>query len=232
MGKSIFFLILTMFLGNSTIYGQNESTKPTGNWLCQTEYGSVSLNFVSNEQMVYDGETFNYTLEGNILKVYSDYVWIDYPFELTGSQLIISYPEGYRLLFNKVSEAKTVTNTGSINSGANNSGGRYLNGTLCEYGSSSSSTSYSSYSHTNRLYFDGRGNFKFGSESSYSGSAGSAYSSDNASETGTYSISGDEVILTFNDGSVYKLSIYFIQDDGRITEIYYGEKLYAAGLCE
>ena len=232
MGKSIFFLILTMFLGNSTIYGQDESTKPTGNWLCQTEYGSVSLNFVSNEQMVYDGETFNYTLEGNILKVYSDYVWIDYPFELTGSQLIISYPEGYRLLFNKVSEAKTVTNTGSINSGANNSGGRYLNGTLCEYGSSSSSSSYSSYSHTNRLYFDGRGNFQFGSESSYSGSAGSAYSSDNASETGTYSISGDEVILTFNDGSVYKLSIYFIQDDGRITEIYYGEKLYAAGLCE
>ena len=232
MDKSVFFLILTMFLGNSTIYGQDESTKPTGNWLCQTEYGSVSLNFVSDKQMVYDGETFNYTIEGKTLKVYSDYVWIDYPYELNGSQLIISYPEGYRLLFNKVSEVKTDTNAANINTGSNNTGGRYLNGTLCEYGSSSSSTSYSSYSHTNRLYFDGRGNFKFGSESSYSGSAGSAYSSDNASETGTYSISGDEVILTFNDGSVYKLSIYFIQDDGRITEMYYGEKLYAAGLCE
>lgn len=232
MDKSIFFLILTLSLSNSAILGQDESLKPTGNWLCQTEYGSVSLNFVSEQQMVYDGETFNYIIENNTLKVYSDYVWIDYSFELNGSQLIISYPEGYRLLFNKVSEAIPGINTGKTNSGTQNSGGRYLNGTLCEYGSSSSSSSYSSYSHTNRLYFDGRGSFQFGTESSYSGSAGSAYSNDNGSSYGTYRISENEVILTFSDGSVYTLSIYFTQDDGRITEMYYGEKLYAAGLCE
>jgi len=232
MHKSVFFLILTTFLGSSALYGQVESSKPTGNWLCQTEYGSVSLNFISDDQMVYDGETLNYVISGNTLKVYSDYVWIDYPFELKDSQLIISYPEGYRLLFNKVSETNVDISSDNNNSGTQNSGERYLNGTLCEYGSSSSSSSYSSYSHTNRLYFDGRGNFQFGTESSYSGSAGSAYSSDNAAKTGTYRISGDEVILTFRDGSTYKFSIYFIQDDGQITEMYYGEKLYAAGLCE
>lgn len=233
MHKSVFFLILTMVLGSSALNGQVETSKPTGNWLCQTEYGSVSLNFISDDQMVYDGETLNYVISGNTLKVYSDYVWIDYPFDLKDSQLIISYPEGYRLLFNKVSETNDGISSANINSGAQNSGGRYLNGTLCEYSSSSASYgSYSSYSQTNRLYFDGRGNFQYGTESSYSGGGDGAYSSNNAAQTGTYHVSGNEVILNASDGSVYRLSIYFVQDDGRITELYYGERLYASGLCK
>jgi hypothetical protein len=231
MNKTIFVLILLSIFGNSILSGQEESKIPTGNWLCQSEYGSVGLKFISDKQLVYDSETFNYKISGNTLKIYSDFVWVDYPFELNNRQLIIDFPEGYRLLFNKVNETPSTANTGDIKSVVKGAEGRYLSGTLCEYGSSSS-YSGSSYSHTNRLYFDGRGNFKYGTESSYSGSAGSAYGGNNASDSGTYRISGNQVILTAGDGSVYTLKINFIQDDGQITELYYGEQLYSAGLCD
>jgi len=231
MEKSIFFLIFSLSFSYSALHGQEESVKPTGNWLCQTEYGSVGLNFISDKQLIYDGETLSYSIEGNTLKVLSNYVWIDYPFELKNSQLIITFPEGYRLLFNKVNQANTSANAENSKAGTQGSGGRYLNGTLCEYGSSSS-YSGSSYSHTNRLYFDGRGNFRYGTESSYSGDAGSAYGGNNATDSGTYRVSGNQVILTAVDGSVYTLKINFIQDDGQITELYYGEQFYSAGLCD
>jgi hypothetical protein len=233
MYKSFFFLSFIISLACNILYGQDETTNPTGNWLCQTEYGSVSLSFLSENQLVYDGETLDYKIAGNTLKIQSNYVWTDYPFELNDSQLTIDFPEGYRLLFNKINKSNSNTSNENVKSGAQNTEGYYLNGTLCEYGSSSSSYGeYSSYSHTNRLYFDGRGNFQYGTESSYSGGGSGAYSSDNATDKGTYRISGNKVILTANDGSVYKLTVNFIQDDGRITELYYGESLYASGLCE
>lgn len=224
--KRFLVLIAIFSLKSTMVFPQ----KPTGNWLCTTEYGSVSLKFLSDSQMEYDGDVLSYKVSGNTLQVMTDWGWTDYPFELNGDQLIITYPEGYRLLFNKV---KTPARTGSGgNAGTASAGGMYLTGTLCEYGSSSSYSSYSSYSHTSRLYFDGQGNFQYGTEQSYGGDAGIAYSDGNDVSTGTYRINGNSVQLTFSDGSAYTLQIHFVQDDGRITELKFGEKLFATALCD
>jgi hypothetical protein len=40
------------------------------------------------------------------------------------------------------------------------------------------------------------------------------------------------VILTAADGSSTEVKINMRQSDGRITELMYGKKLFAAGLCE
>ena len=158
------------------------------------------------------------------MRVNTSYEWVDYPFELDGNQLIVVFPEGYKLLFNRISVNQ---NKGFVSKDND----AYLLGTLCEYGSSSSYSTNSSYSHTNWVYFDGNGNFKYGSQYYYSGDDALA-SGDNATETGTYQISSNQVILNFNDGTVVKLQINIKQDDGKITELMYGNKLYASGLCE
>jgi hypothetical protein len=223
MQKSIILSLMAVALFGQIVFAQS-GTKPTGNWLCQSEYGNVSLNFISDNQLMYDGEKLNYTISGNTLRVNSEYGWVDYPFELDGKQLIITFPEGYRLLFNQVEANQNKGFSGS-------DGNAYLSGTLCEYGSSSSYSTYSSYSHTNWVYFDGNGNFKYGSQSSYSGDGGS-YNGGDSPETGTYKISGNQVFLTFTDGTSVKLTINIKQDDGRITELMYGDKLYATSLCD
>ncbi len=229
MKKFINFLLLLTILTGQSYNARSQSAKLSGNWLCRSEYGSVSLNFLSNKLLEYDGERYQYTVSGNTLNVYTEDGLVQYPFQLDGTQLIIAFPEGYSLLFNKIKKSSAGQNTGP----AASPGGRFLKGTLCEYGSSSSYSSYSSYSHTNWVYFDGNGHFQYGSESSYSGSAGGAYGSDSdPANRGTYKISGNNVYLTFQDGTSVTLTVHFVQDNGHITELMYGEKLYAAGLCD
>jgi len=105
-----------------------------------------------------------------------------------------------------------------------------LQGKLCCW--SGSSTSSSSYSSTKWAYFDGQGNFQYGSESSFSSDAGNAWGNDGSGERGTYRISGDTVYLSYPDGSSDTATVHFRQDDGRITELKYGDDHYAKALCE
>ena len=88
-----------------------------------------------------------------------------------------------------------------------------------------------SYSSSTRVWFDGAGRFSTRSESSFSGSAGSGYGSGPGSG-GTYRIAGDEVRLTFGDGSTGTARVNMRQADGRITELMFNGQLYATGLCE
>ena len=105
-----------------------------------------------------------------------------------------------------------------------------LKGALCSW--SGSSNSSSSYSRTQKIVFDGHGNFQFGSESSFSSNAGIAYGGNPNIKTGKYNVGESTVTLYYQDGDIYEFKINMRQDNGMITELMYSGTLYATGLCE
>lgn len=106
-----------------------------------------------------------------------------------------------------------------------------LQGRLCSYSGSSSSSS--SYSRTGWAQFDGRGNFTYGSEASFSSGAGLYHSGGgNADGGGTYRVMGKQIQLMFSDGSTGVAKVVMQQNSGRITEVMYEGTLYAVGLCQ
>ncbi|MGD8726386.1 MAG: hypothetical protein PVH40_02010, partial [Gemmatimonadales bacterium] len=65
-----------------------------GQWSCQTVEGPAQLRFVSNSQLVYNGETAPYELSGNVLRVPGDWGPVEYRFQLQGDRLAITGPDG------------------------------------------------------------------------------------------------------------------------------------------
>ncbi|RMI25490.1 MAG: hypothetical protein D6681_01460 [Calditrichaeota bacterium] len=110
----------------------------------------------------------------------------------------------------------------------------YLQGKFCHWsGSSSYATGeYSGYSSTTWAYFDGQGNFTYGSEAAYTGSEGSMYNQSPGGEMGQYRVMGNQVLLYFADGSQGVATVHVRQPDGRITELMYEGDLYAVQLCD
>jgi hypothetical protein len=104
-----------------------------------------------------------------------------------------------------------------------------LRGRFCTYGGSSGGGS--SYSRTGWAQFDGQGSFSYGSESSFSSGAGMGYGG-GPGGGGRYRVQGNVVLLQFSDGSQGQARVNVQQNDGRITELYYGSDLYSPALCE
>ena len=188
------------------------------------------MSFISENTLVYDGEQVYYYLDNGAFNVNGDYGIVSYPYTLSGDNLTITFPEGYQLTFERVQKtagSQVAGKPGSIKGG--NVGQLY--GKLCFY--SGSSTSYSSYSRMEYIYFDGNGRFQFWKETSYSSDAGLAYGQDqDPNYVGSYSVNGDVVTMTFDSGHTNILKVYMRQNNGRITELMYKDKLYATGLCE
>lgn len=116
-------------------------------------------------------------------------------------------------------------------------GVQFLRGSLCSYSGGSVA------SWTKRVNFDGRGHCSSGSEMAfggqftdqggnntgfYTGAAGNQYA---ANAGGTYTVNGNNVTVNL-DGNVYNCTVNMRQNDGRITELMCGGKLFGAGLCE
>ncbi len=201
-----------------------------GRWEYNSTEGRVVLSFISENTLVYDGEQVYYYLENDAFNVNGDYGIVSYPFTLSGNNLTITFPEGYQLTFKRAQKTAGSQGTGKpgISKGGNVG---QLYGKLCFY--SGSSTSYSSYSRMEYIYFDGNGRFQFWKETSYSSDAGLAYGQDqDPNYIGSYSVNGDVVTMTFDSGHTNILKVYMRQNNGRITELMYKDKLYATGLCE
>lgn len=218
--------------------GQQASTL-SGRWLFQSQQGQLVLEFLSANQLSFNGETTQYQLKEGVIQAMGDYGWIDYPYTLSQGTLTITFPDGTRLPFTRTSS--TTTNQQGINQQGMNQQGTnqqatgggstwQLKGALCSW--SGSSNSSSSYSRTQKIVFDGQGNFQFGSESSFSSDAGLAYGGNPNVKTGTYSVGERTVTLYYQDGDVFEFKIKIRQDDGRITCLDYDGTLYAADLCE
>jgi hypothetical protein len=207
--------------------GQQASTL-SGKWLYQSQQGQLTLEFLSANQLSFNGETTQYQLKEGVIQAMGDYGWIDYPYTLNQGTLTITFPDGSRFPFTRTTS--TTTNQQVRNQQTAGGGLTWqLKGTLCSW--SGSSNSSSSYSRTQKIVFDGQGNFQFGSEGSFSSNAGIAYSGNPNVDTGTYIVGESTVTLHFRSGETYVIKINMRQDNGMITELMYSGTLYAKGLC-
>lgn len=111
-----------------------------------------------------------------------------------------------------------------------------LQGSMCAYSGGSS------YSSTQKVSFDGRGQASWGSEmvfggdiknsqgdttASYGGWSGNA---NQPSDRGTYTVAGDQITIRWGDGSVMSCVAHH-RVGGKITEMMCGKKLYGGALC-
>jgi len=244
--KYLFIFIFISLIVN--LSAQVSFSDLKGKWIWSE--GGLDLVFQSENLLYFGGEQANYSLENGIIRIQDEeYNSLDYPFTLQDNILNITFPEGYQLPFTRAGDSTQLnsqqygqTQDQQYNEqqgqpqnqqyGQQQGSGQehLLQGKLCAW--SGSSTSSSSYSATKWAYFDGQGNFQYGSESSFSSDAGNAYSGDNTGNRGTYRVSGDTVYLSYPDGSSDMAAVYMRQNDGRITELKYGDDHYGAALCE
>ncbi|MCF8243362.1 MAG: hypothetical protein K9J16_18455 [Melioribacteraceae bacterium] len=238
--KFSFFLVCLIFLSIflPQIKAQTGIDKLKGKWTANN-YGEVySLEILSGSKMIFNGEQIDYQVFNNAFVISDDYDVYYYPFRLEGEKLYVTFPEGDEVVFSQGSAELPAQKGITQNTGASGSE-IYLQGRLCSYSSSSSSTG--SYSTTYWTFFDGKGNFQYGSGSSYSGSSSDQYGNETMNyggvnqgdaSTGAYRIEGNKVMLTFPDGTSGAAEIYMRQNDGSITEIMYNGTLYGKALCE
>ena len=218
--------------------GQQASTL-SGKWLFQTQQGQLVLEFLSANQLSFNGETTQYQLKEGVIQAMGDYGWIDYPYTLIQETLTITFPDGSRLPFTKTSPAdpnrqlpsqQGMNQPGGSQQSAGSGATWQLRGSLCSWSGSSSSSS--GYSRTQRITFDGQGNFQVGRESSFSSDAGIAYGGNLNVQRGTYIIGERTVTLYYQDGSKYEFQIKIRQDNGIITTLGYNGNLYSTELCD
>lgn len=211
----------------------------SGKWLSQNPQGQLVLEFLSANQLSFNGESTQYQLKEGVIQAMGDYGWIDYPYTLIQGTLTITFPDGSRLPFTKTSPADPYSQLPN-QQGMNQQGGSQqsagggatwqLRGSLCSWSGSSSSSS--GYSRTQRITFDGQGNFQIGSESSFSSNAGIAYGGNPNVQRGTYIVGDRTVTLYYRDGSKYEFQIKIRKDNGLITTLGYDGNLYSTELCD
>jgi len=183
---------------------------------------------------------------GQILRLQDGTGFNDYSYELAGERLTMRYTDG--------SAFACVRTTGLPQGAAPNYGGgaqanqgyganpqqgagqadansRQLRGTFCHWGGSSNYSSGSSYSHTERITFDGRGHWAFGSEASFSSGAGNYANGGGTDDSGTYRIRGNQIQYQTGAGEVGVAQVKMQGNDGSITEILVDGELYSPSLC-
>lgn len=214
--------------------------KLAGAWNCQSSLGPAVLEFRDARTLAYAGAPMAYRITGNRIQVMQDGQPVDYLFATQGDRLDIQTPEGELI---RCARAAAGQSAGAPQGGgARGTLNHLLQGRLCSW--SGSSSSGSSYSSTLKVFFDGRGRFTTGSESSFNvtsrdgggneiGSA-SGYGTGDAAG-GTYEITaaqvGAPIRVKWNTGEDDVAYVHFVTG-GRITEVKYGNKVFGAPLCE
>lgn len=231
-----------------------------GSWEMQTQAGPMILEFRAGGTMVFNGEQARYSVAGNTLRIQDDTGAVDYGYALSGGVLVLALPDGRKLQFTRPGQGGQGQQGGVYGYGGQQqpghggqgypgqgypgqqggtgyggqmggSGTEYqLRGNFCAW--SGSSGGGSGYSRTRWAQFDGQGRFTYGSESSFSGSAGMAYGGSGAGNSGTYRVQGDTIVLMYSDGSSDSARVYNRAGDGTITEVQYDGTLWAPQLCE
>jgi len=217
--------------GAFAVLGQ-QAGKLAGTWKYTYNNESVYLEIKDGNQLVFDGETASYELVESAIRVYDEYgYYFDYRYVLDQDKLSITFPDGYAYLFEKVRANPAAKEAQAGFSGTGDTDVSKLFGSLCSY--SGSSGSYSSYSSSKVLSFNGTGLFRLQNTSSYSGGGDLYYNSgEDNSQYGTYRIIQGYVELKYANGSFEKLKINVVQNSGEITELMAGSVLYAKALCE
>jgi hypothetical protein len=145
--------------------------------------------------------------------------YIDYPYEIRNGELFITYPQGYTL---KIKRVKNGADTKMISKQ-----NHLLSGKLCTY----SSSALGGYSHSDRVYFDGKGNFSTSSETYSRGNSGT-YAGTNNGNSGRYSINANTIVIIYGDGSKYRGEIIERAPNGYITGINVNGNIFSSKLCD
>jgi hypothetical protein len=196
-----------------------------GKWVCSQSEGSVRLDIRSKSELVFDGDPASYKRVGDTLHVTADGQTVEYPIDLSGDQLVITFPRGQRLTFQRTGGSGAGSGQASRSSGGQTglNDPRYLSITLMNFGSSTGIRS--SYARTTRVIFDGRGRFVVRNETNFSSDAGGYYNNPVTAQ-GSYRIDGKRVLMSFSDGETGVAQIKVRQNNGRITELTYEGDLY------
>jgi len=230
---TLVLLVLPGAAGYAAPAGPKAKAPPSllGSWQCWGVSGTSVLVFESRNRLVYNGDPATYSLAPGVIRVQADGRTEDYRYHLKGDTLSITFPGGACLQCRRQQEGG---HRGGTAPGVAPSGKGLewqLRGLLCSWGGSSSSGG--SYSRSTRVSFDGHGTFRYASESSFSSGAGMGYGRKaGGGQGGRYRVAGNQVYLTFSDGSTGVAQVLMRQNSGRITEIKYKGQLFAAGLCD
>lgn len=217
-----------------------QATPPdlAGEWQCRMSYFGMTgdpaaIEFTADGSALVNSQPFSYVLlPGNVLRLSDAGGASDYLYEIAGDRLQLRYADGSSFECVRSGGERPSPSTSRNPAPGQASGSEWqLQGSYCHWSGSSSSYSGSSYSSTRRLTFDGQGRWSHGSESSFSGSAGSAYGS-GGGEGGSYRVQGERILYATDAGEQGVATVNMRQDDGRITEIMLDGELYAKSLCE
>jgi len=214
----IFIILLTLF---TTLHAKSLS----GKWVANSGSEQVSLEFISQNQLRYNGEILYYQVVGSTIRVADEYFgYVDYPYSLKNKTLYVTFPEGYTLKFQHPKKVKQSTKQ-KDNSNNDTS---LLQGQLCSY-----SSSYNGgYSHSDKLYFDGNGRYSTGQQTYSSGDAGNYVNEGSSSGGGSYSVSGVNIFVHVDGGDSFNGKVTQRASNGDITGIEVNGKIFATGLCD
>ncbi len=96
---------------------KNTGSPLLGKWICRTTNGNFLLHFISENQLTFNGEAARYTATADRIMVQADGQILTYPYVFTKQGLIITFPNGVKALFVKLSkgdQAQTASARGKI----------------------------------------------------------------------------------------------------------------------
>lgn len=240
MNRSSSTLVTVILLSSLSTAALAQQTL-TGTWACRTAVGQSQLEFQSSRVLAFDGQQMAYRILGNAIQVIEDGLPANYTFRLTGDRLAITTPDGSPIDCQRAAAPEMPQAEGPT-TGTGGSFNHLLAGKLCAWSGASSSTG--SYSSTQIAWFDGRGSFSTGSESSFStthrdaggnptGTGGGYGQGDGPG--GRYEVTavqvGAPVRIRWSGGEDDVAYVHHVAG-GKITEVKYGKQLFGMGLCE
>lgn len=190
-----------------------------GRWRCQAPDGPALLEVLSNTELSYNGQRTSFQLGQGVLRVQEDWGMAEYRYRIQGDEMTVTNPDRS---VTQCRRQQTQTGQGGMES--------LLQGARCAYSSSPDG----GFATTYKMYFDGQGNFLWGTESSFSGDPGMAYGLNNNPDAGRYVVGGTsrgaEIYLTWPNGDP-GLATVSLGDAGGIYEFELNGRHFAAALC-
>ena len=213
------FLVIVLFYSNLF------ASQLSGKWSAVDEGNRVYLEFLSQTQLRYDGDTVEYKIIADRIRVFDVYGgYVDYPYNIKDGNLYVIFPQDYTVKFSKVKKTSKQTRDYSKIRGDN----QLLQGRLCSY-----SSSYNGgYSHSDRLYFDGYGKYSSDAQTYSTGESGNYVNESASANGGSYKVVGDTIYIQTADGSSFQGKVIEQKSSGRITGINVNGNIFASGLCD
>lgn len=126
----ICFVLLIPFI----LSAADDIQKLTGKWEYKTEEGTITMEFKSENLLIYNGEEIYFMLVDGSIRVEDEFLgYVDYPYTLKEGLLTITYPEGYSLQFKKAKSQTKDKGTADKGTGSTSELVQHFSGTWKNY---------------------------------------------------------------------------------------------------